>query len=417
MAMHWRWRRTGLSNNAIAVIECDGPIDAERVRGSVKRLLGECPWPAARLRRSLPWGRLEWVEPRRGLSAPTVRRRVCRSPDELHLEIESELNAGIDPRREPPVRVLLAECDGGEPRTSALVLTWFHPFMDPHGAQNLLLHLSRLDRESAPGEPVAPRFTRSADPRPLQERGRIARRSLAYMQTLAPIPPVSPGTGLVSPGRLRFRRDRHDDGGGGRSRRSREICWRLAVVGRAMAELWQRRGLPDAPFLVPIAIDLRRKGELGPIFGNCLAFHFARFDLSETGDAARLAGALRRQLVEALRDGQIEANAVAMDFLQHRPLAMMMRSVPWAAGGETFSFNCADVADFPATLGSIFGRRVVNAYHVPAVLPRPGIGVFFNRCGTATNVVTAWVEGAADEDDARRIMDDVRDAMGWARSA
>src|SRR5207249_178221 len=174
---------------------------------------------------------------------------------------------------------------------------------------------------------------------------------------------VSPGTGLPSPGRARFRQEsfvERDPGIDGR-RASREICWRLALVGRAMAELWDRRGLPDVPFLVPLAVDLRPKGAPGPTFGNSLAFHFARFTPAETTDVADLAQALRRQMTDALRDGQIDANAVAMEFLKYRPVSMMLRYLPGASSGAAFSFHCADVMAFPAGLESMFGRRVVNA--------------------------------------------------------
>lgn len=416
--MHARWKHTGLSNNALLVVECDEPLDIERLRRAVDRLMEACPWPAARLRRSFPWARLEWTAPSRGaLPGPPIRCRSFASPDELHRELEVELNSTIHPDKDPPLRFLVARCERAPRRThGVLVLTWFHPLMDPRGAQNFLLHLSRLDGEDAPPRwgAALPSLTRNRDPRPLRERGPLARKSLAYMQTLAPIPPVSPGTGLTSPGQLRFRQESFRENGaldGGRA--LREICWRLAVVGKAMADLWRRRGLPDVPFLVPIAVDLRPKGEPGPTFGNCLAFHFARFAPSETADTARLAGALRQQMADALREGQIEANAVAMDFLQHRPMSMMLRALPWAAGGETFSFNCADVAEFPLSSGTIFGHRILNAYHAPAVLPRPGIGIFFNRCGATNNVVGSWVEGAVKEDEVRRIMGAVRDAMGW----
>ena len=80
---------------------------------------------------------------------------------------------------------------------------------------------------------------------------------------------------------------------------------------------------------------------------------------------------------------------------------MMLRVLPWTAGGELFSFNCADLADWPAALEQCFGRRVVNAYHVPVVPPRPGLGVFFNRCGNRNNVVVSWMEGVVSRDDGR----------------
>jgi hypothetical protein len=167
--------------------------------------------------------------------------------------------------------------------------------------------------------------------------------------------------------------------------------------------------------LLPIAVDLRPKGDPGPTFGNMLAFHFARFDLSDAADTPQLASALRNQMAEAVRQGQIEANEVAMTFLQYRPLSMIRREVRWLGGGDTVSFNCADVAEFPAALARCFGRSVVNAYHVPAVPPRPGMGVFFNRCAGRNNLVVAWIEGMLGDRDVSRIIEIVREEMGWLR--
>jgi hypothetical protein len=170
------------------------------------------------------------------------------------------------------------------------------------------------------------------------------------------------------------------------------------------------------PFLLPIGVDLRPKGDSGPTFGNLLAFHFARFRPSDTADLASLACALRRQMAEAVRDGQIEANEVGMEFLRYRPVRTILRDLPWTKHGETFSFNCADVMDFPASLDRCFGRRVVNAYHVPAMPDRPGVGVFFNRCGGRSNLVVSWVEGVVSEDEVTGIIEGVAEGMGWRTS-
>jgi hypothetical protein len=405
------WAGEGISNNAILVVQCDGPISPERIRKALDRFLDACPWPAARLRRPFPWGKLHWAAgPRAALRTPPVAHRVVASADEVQGALEAELNATIDPRREAPLRCLMLEV-AVDPLQTLLVFIWFHPLMDPRGAQNLLMHLGELDgsdaRASWGGSP--PAFVAEPDLRSLQVRGRLARRSLGYMRALTSAPPVSPGTGLVSPGRVRFRQDTFVG-------READICSRLALVGKAMAALWERRPLPAVPFLVPIAVDLRLKGDPGPTFGNMLAFHFARFTPGETADVDGLARTLRRQLADAVRDGQIEANAAAMEFLHYRPVSFLLRELPGTAARETFSFNCADVADFPA-VRSIFGRSVLNAYHVPAVLPRPGIGVFFNRCGSRNNLVASWIDGAVTEAEVARIVEVVREGMGWITPA
>jgi hypothetical protein len=412
------WKREGVSNNTLMVVQCDGPLEPERVRRALGRFLDVCPWPAARLSRPFPWGALHWAARERdALTTPPVHHRRLSSPAALHAELETELNTAIDARREPPLRFTILDgvVDAAGPQSS-LVVTWFHPLMDPHGAQNLLAHLSLLDESDGrtPWGGAIPGFATDRDPRPLKERGRLGRKSQRYMRALVPEPPVSPGTGLTSPGRARFEHvsfvgDEHGSG----DRSTREVCWRLALVGRAMADLWRQRGLPDLPFLVPVSVDLRPKGEPGATFGNVLAFHFARFKPSETGDVDRLARTLRHQMADALRDGQIDANAVAMEFLKYRPLSLMLRDLPGTASRETFSFNCADLAEFPPALEKLFGRRVTNAYHAPSVLPRPGIGVFFNRCGIRNNLVVSWVEGAMRAEEVARIVEAIREGMGW----
>jgi hypothetical protein len=404
------------------VVECDGPIAAERISRALDRFLDVCPWPAARLRRPFPWGKLHWGAGRREtLTCPPVRRAALTTREQLGRELVTELNARIEPRREAPLRFLLLD---GEPEHAGagrfLVLTWFHPLMDARGGQNLLAHLNHLDRHEhqPPWGGGPPAFLPDRDPRPLRERGRIAGKSRKYMRTLAPVPPVSPAPALVPPGRACFRHESFlgPDLTAGDQRVTREISWRVALVGKAMAELWHQRGLPDVPFLVPISVDLRPKGDSGPTFGSMLAFHFARFRPSDTGDVPGLARTLRRQMADAVRDNQIESNAVAMEFLQYRPLSTLLRVLPWTAGGELFSFICADLADWPPALEQCFQRRVVNAYHVPVVPPRPGIGVFFNRCGSRSNLVVSWIEGVVSEDEVTRIIEVIRDGMRWTRT-
>ena len=408
------------SNNALLVVHCDGPVAAERVTRSLDRLLDVCPWPAARLRRPFPWGKLHWATGRRStLAPPPVRRRAVATPEALRQAVDTELNAAIDPRREAPLRfAILDDAPSVGGAGSTLVMTWFHPLMDPRGAQNLLHHLDYLDAHpgDAPWGDAVPAFTPTPQARPFRERGRLARKSLGHMRSVSRLSSVSARAGRAGPVRFRQESFLEADPETGRDRATRDIWWRLAVVGKAMREIRPRGALADVPFLLPIAVDLRPKGEPGPTFGNMLAFHFARFRPADTADAPRLASALRGQMADAVREGQIEANEVAMTFLQYRPLAMIRRAVRSIPGGDAFSFNCADVAEFPAVLARCFGRRVVNAYHVPAVPPRPGVGVFFNRCAGRNNLVVAWIEGVLSHADVSRIVEIVREEMGWLRT-
>jgi hypothetical protein len=417
LAHHPLWKGVGLGHNTLLVVECDGPIDADRIARAWDRFLDVCPWPAARLRRPFPWGKLHWAAgARETLTPPAVRRTTITAREQLPRELATELNLAVEPRREAPLRMLIVDDESARPApASVLVLTWFHPLMDARGGENLLTHLNGLDRHEGapPWGDTPPAFVSDRDRRSLVARSRIAGRSLKYLRTLAPVPPVSPGGRPVPPGRACFRRQSFVAQDASDQRATREICWRVAVVGKAMTELWRRRNLAEVPCLLPISVDVRPKGELGATFGNHLAFHFARFRPADTADVPALARALRRQMAEAVRDGQIDANQVALEFLQYQPPSRMLRVLPWTTGGELFSFNCADLADWPPALAECFGRKVVNAYHVPIVPPRPGVGVFFNRCGDRTNLVVSWIEGVVSEAEAARIIEAIREEMRW----
>jgi hypothetical protein len=288
--------------------------------------------------------------------------------------------------------------------------------MDARGGQNLLAHLNHADR-GLPWDGVSSSLWPAERRRSLRERCRVAGPSLAYLRTIAPEPPVSLSAAVSAPGHVRFLRRSFVAPGSGEPRSTRELPWRLALVGKAMAELWRRRGLPDVPFLVPVSVDQRPKGAQGPTFGSQLGFYFARFRPADTADVPALARTLRLQMADVLRGGYIEANEAGMEFLDYFPLWTMLRVLPWTGTGDLFSFNCADLGEWPTELGECFGRRVLNAYHVPAVPPRPGLGVFFNRCDTRNNVVVSWLDGVITAADAHRIIEVVRDGMGWTEPA
>ncbi|HLA78234.1 MAG TPA: hypothetical protein VJU18_11695, partial [Vicinamibacteria bacterium] len=327
-----------------------------------------------------------------------------QSPQAL---LEAEMGDRIDPWTEPPLRFSIVSSPDSD--RSTLAMTWSRPLMDPRGAEFLLTRLARLDEE--PGWRL-PEWSPPKEPLSVAEFARVGRSARDRMKTLAPEPPVSPGRQVASPGRARFLRQAFREAGEA-GRTTREVSFRLAVAGKVMADLFRRRGLPEVPFLIPVSVDLRRRGEQDPLFGNCLAFHFARFSPQATADPAQLAGALRKEMAYALRDGLVEANRAGMEFLRYRPLRGLLREMVWARDGDAFSFNCADTGPFAPSLERLFGAPLVMGYHLPEVLPRPGVGVFFSRFGDLPGVAVGWVEGVLDESEARRILDGIREAMGW----
>ena len=393
------------SSNAVLAVELEAAIDPARVAAALARLLIVCPWIGGRLVRPRPWGKLAWRVPHACPTPPPLATEPITAAG-IESLVDRELAAPIDPYRHPPLRLTIAD--------RALVLTWAHALMDPRGAEYLVRLLADLDDGKSPGDPliVAPPETR-----PWRARATLAARGAASLRELAPRPPVSLAAAAARSGgasdcrhrRLRFRETATAD------RTRRGLPWRLAVVARALTPLWVRRGLPtDVPFLVPVSVDRRPRGEPGPVLGNHLAFHFARCPLPLDGDVAALARALRTDLVAAVRRDDLEAGWAGMSFARYRPLRSMFRELPWTRDGDLCSFHFADTGDLLPDRPQIFGARLVGGYHVAAVPARPGLGVFFGRRDGVESLTLSWTDGVLDDADVAEVAGVVARELEWA---
>jgi hypothetical protein len=167
---------------------------------------------------------------------------------ELQQELQTELNVALE-RGAGAVRMLIVD---DNPRAAPSVFSCFVvSSADGRGGENLLTHLNELDRyvDAMPWGDTPLEFVSDRDRRSFLERSRIARSSLEYLRTLAPVPPVSAGRPPLPPGRSCFRRQSFIAPDPADQRTTREICWRVALVGKAMSELWRRRDLADVPCL------------------------------------------------------------------------------------------------------------------------------------------------------------------------
>ena len=392
-------------NNAVLVVECAGCLDAGRLERAVDRLQPIAPFMASRLERPFPWGRLRWTVAG-GTERPPVTHRRLAKDEAVEDVIDGVLNEVVDPRHAPPLRWHRLEGhDGG---TSWLVLAWVHPLMDPRGAELLIGMLDAVDRGGegatwAAERPIVP----PDDPRPWRARGALARAALASLQSLGRERPLSFANDGSAGGRVHHRRRLVRS-------RVRQLPQTLAVVGRTVARAVESRGLPPAPFVVPISVDRRRKGEPGPVFGNFLSFHFARFMPDQTSDPAATAAALRRDMAEAVRTNFVEGLWAGMNFIRYYPPRHLLRPL---GGREPASFHCADTGDVRPPLASLLGVPVGSAYHAPCVHPHPGLGLFFTRVGDLESIVAVWVDGVMTPEEIDRLLDGVHAGIDAAPAA
>ncbi len=403
-------RATGRDGgNAVLAIEVGAAIDAGRLERALATFVASYPWIGGRLRRPLPWGRLCWRAPR-GAPTPPPVRRLATAPGGIGALVDGELAAAIDPRRAPPLRFTIV----ADP--PHLVVTWSHALMDPQGSEHLVRLLAALDESPAALRAPAPLVVAPPDTRSLRERGALASRGAAHLRGVATDAPRSLARTRDATATKRHWRFRFAAGPPPADRLRRGMPWRLAVVAKAMTALYERRGVPtDVPFLVPVSVDRRARGEHGPVLGNYLSFHFACFPPPVDGDVAGLARRIRDRLADAVRRDELEATAAGMDFARYRPLRGMFRELPWAAAGDFCSFHFADTDALLPDRTHVFGAPVVGGYHVAAVPQRPGAGVFFTRRAGVESLVVSGAGSTLDDHDAETIADIVEREMEWTR--
>ncbi len=391
-------------NNAVFVVECRGVLSADRVRRALDQLLPYAPYMSSRLERPLPWGRLRW---RVVNGPPPLVQRRMGPRESIESLIDDVLNERVDPRRQASLRFLVVESHDGA--RSWLVLAWVHPLMDPRGAELLVAMLNAVDRGGEANAWAAKQMVEPpAEPHSPRSHGRLAERARAQIKAVGRYPVTSLGRSATGAGRLRHRRLVVPAV-------KRQLPLTLALVGHAVAELHRERGLQaDQPFLVPISVDRRRKGEPGPVFGNYLSFHFARFTPAAAEDVAATASAIRRDMVEALRADLVEALWLGMSYSRYSPPCQLMR--PFRGGGLA-SFNCADTGEIRPSLTTLLGAHVGGAYHAPCVQPQPGLGIFFSRFGETESIVAVSLDDVVTGAEIDRLLENVESRLAALRSS
>ena len=118
-------------------------------------------------------------------------------------------------------------------------------------------------------------------------------------------------------------------------------------------------------------------------------------------DLDALLAELKEQRRRAIRSGQIENGAAAMDFARYAPSRLYGALARRALGGELCSFFFAYTGEFCPGLKQFFGAAVEDGFGVPSVPASPGSGLVLalhaGRLGyTHVRQRDAWQPGELD---------------------
>ena len=257
-------RRHGFAGNTCQIVlKLNGRITADALKQRLARLTNQHPILNAR---SGGWFWPEWKLPARP-AVPQIRVHHAATITNRQL-----LNEPLDLRRGELMRFDL--CDHGD-SGQTLTFTWLHALMDAPGAEFFLALVGHENLEF----PSAPPAAKPAAKPPLGQRLQLAWKYLHHLDRLCKVPPQPmPVRHPSAPAELVCRVERFDTSETAAIRANAMQLGGLLGdaqfhAATALCELHRLRaqfGCPSPSYVLPIAVGLRPKGTIQPVFRNQL---------------------------------------------------------------------------------------------------------------------------------------------------
>ncbi|MBS3809666.1 MAG: hypothetical protein KGY38_05895 [Desulfobacterales bacterium] len=340
---------------------------------------------------------------------PCVRTHHAHDRAQLHSIKVGILNRPLDTRRGELFRLdLIHKEDAG----MEVIMTWSHMLMDVRGAEYLLAMIG--GSVSVPEDCTQEGLLSGCytERMPGGSKFKQAEKSFGRIDELALNPPVSiyTRTRRALASRLDYRvisftssqtdnilelAEKH---GGFLNESAYYAAATLGEFSRLMAS----KNIFSPGFVVPVSIDLRKKGTRMPVFSNQSANLLYGFDPEELEEFDSILASFTRQAQDAVRNDIISSSVSAMEYCRFIPSGLYAKKIRQAFKGEIASLVFANPGKTFAPLQSFMGCRVEYQHHVPSVVVPPGIGIVFYIFSRRLHITLVYVESmltAAEADD------------------
>lgn len=392
------------------IIELDGKLDPEDFCAAVNR----SPWLQwlvnVRMVRKLPFTLPRWRSNGAGNPVPVA----CLAAEEGRSGKKG--NVVSFPRHSgpdaipPPLSFTLANHDNAG---SICILNWDHTLMDAAGAELLIQHVARWPETPGRLSSLLPADKQNIDsrvPRSLGFPGRFsyARRSVRYISETSEMPiAVMNPSGSVQESSDQYFAIRFDD------EETRAIvaqCERiglsyyhslfyLAAATRAVHAVRMRRMGETAAYLVPVPLNLRRKGGHGPVFSNNVSFLFYRLTPEVIADFQATVVSLKKQMKEQIMQEIPHSYAELMKILRRLPLPFYSRLLSGPTRGQLASFFFSCTGECCTGMNSFMGQPVREVTHLAPATSTPGLSIVFMRHRNCLKMILSFRDSLFTQED------------------
>lgn len=396
------------SNQCALVVDLDGRIDPDKLRRRIQHATTLEPHFNATLRSPL-LRVASWIRDTHTKNCFSI----VETTDDVFFVVQAFFAQPFTNDNVPWRLVLIRGA-----QRDALVFVWFHPFTDAKGAQRIVRWLgSGTDDNLAPLPDDARLRVR---PEALDTLDQKTQRSLArsyndHILRFAKRPILSlRGACADKPiGQMRFERfvfDLSETKALDKSIRTRaklaESSVMIVAAARVLDHALRRRGFAPTHHLIPVPLSLDPKGESGRLFGNHLTMMMFSLERDDLLDERRAIASLAEQQRAIVRDKLDLAMSAALELVRALPPRLYHGLATLPFGGELSSLIFSN----PGTIGidEFAGIPVLDAYAIPAVVPRPGIEVIVSRHRGALSVLMGYFDGLVPEAEALLMANELR---------
>lgn len=397
-------RRHGQGHHlAVTVIECEGKPDLAAIRRSAEILGRRYPILHTGIRRS----RRDWVARWTLDHAAAIPMEIWHLPgvpaeggeiDSLEDFISSRLNSrDIDIRTAGPNLWLHAVVTA--PDRWSLLIVWSHSLLDAVG-------MIRFIREFAsPGDDVIPVSGGQDDAPPPVAMSELYRQAHPMIEEMRSFPAwrvrslhrkgSKPGASRVEV--VKFDRDATAAIRAKMAATAGELLllpYFASCAARAVQAVIAARH-PDEQVPVLLSLPVQRQNDPAkrPLFQNHMVPYTVLLTAEELAELKPAARALFRKYSDFMRRKLPASMDALMRMMERCPSRFYNLPAFHYMRGEICTLFHSHTGEFVPGLGSLFGSRVLNGYHVPSVSSPPGIGIFFSEHEGQLTLTLSWKDG------------------------
>ncbi len=359
-----------------------------------------------RLHTGLPFSLAHWKVATTAL--PIVQEHQLATGDSLP---DSVLSANLDIKKQSAFKIDLLQRHG---TGSIVIFTWHHVLMDAHGGETFIHYLGSADCIGQPSwvAPAPPQLT-------LGHRANMALQMKQFLYDVSSGPfltlykktAVKPQTRYLvlsfSPQESLSINERAQQMDAG----FLPSAFYLAATAYAVAQVQMQRGLDNNDMLVPIPVDLRKRGTLGSVPGNQVSFLFYRIPNAILDDLHAITTELIQQMKTLIRAERPKHYTIMMDFLRRMPSFVYRQLMQSPTNGLMSSFFYSDTGDSLQYFDELFGKPVNGAIHYPPNVYPPGLTFIFSRFQGALQLTCGYTEPDVNPNEIALLMATLRAAL------